>query len=82
MNQTLEPSLYAYVGYTPVTSSSLIHSPGNISRQLNSSCPPSEIDLLHPKASKMLKQFNTERQQATEALLLTQYFQRQAYDKG
>ena len=41
-----------------------------------------ENDLLCPDASEMLEQFNAERQQAQEALLLGHYFQKTAYNKG
>ena len=73
---------YLLRGYVPVTSSSLIHSPENISRYSDSSHPLAENNSLHPDASKMLEQFNAERQQAQEALLLGQYFHKQAYNKG
>ena len=73
---------YLLRGYTPITSSSIIHSPGNIRRYSDSSHPSSKSDSLCPEASKMLEQFNAEQQQAKEALLLGQYFQRRAYDKG
>ena len=45
---------YLLRGYVPVTSSSLIHSPENISRYLE------ENDSLRPDASEMLEQFNAE----------------------
>ena len=62
---------YLLRGYVLVTSSSLIHSPENISRYSDSSHSLTENDLLCPDASKMLEQFNA---QAQEALLLEQYF--------
>ena len=51
---------YLLRGYVPVTSSSLIHSPENISRYSNSSHPLAENNLLHPDTSEMLEQFNAE----------------------
>ena len=68
---------YLLRGYIPVTSSSLIHSPESISRYLEA-----ENDSLCLDASKMLEQFNAEQQQAQEALLLGQYFQKRAYNEG
>jgi hypothetical protein len=65
---------YLLRGYVPVTSSSMIHSPENISRYLDFSHSLMENDSLHPDASEMLEQFNAERQPAQEALLLGQYF--------
>ena len=59
-----------------------MHSPENISRYLDFSHPSTENDLLHPDAFEMIEQFNAERQQAQEALLLGQYFQKRAYNKG
>ena len=49
---------YLLRGYVPVTSSSLIHLPENISRYLEASYSLTENDLLRPDASEMLEQFN------------------------
>ena len=79
------------IGFTPayllrryvlVTSSSLIHSPENIYRYPDFSHSLMENGLLHPDAFKIVEPFNAERQQAQEALLLGQYCQKQAYNKG
>ena len=51
---------YLLRGYVLVTSSSLIHSPENISRYSDSSHPLAENDSLCPDASEMLEQFNAE----------------------
>ena len=73
---------YLLRGYVLVTSSSLIHTPKNISRYSDSSHLLRENNLLHPDTSEMLEQFNAKQQQAQQALLLGQYFQKQAYNKG
>ena len=66
---------YLLRGYAPVTSSSLIHSPENVSKYSDASYSLTENDLLCPDVSEMMEQFNAERQQAQEALLFGQYFQ-------
>ena len=65
---------YLLRGYVPITGSSLIHSPENISRYSEASYSLTENDLLCPEASEMVEQLNAEQQQAQEALLLGQYF--------
>ena len=74
--------VYLLRGYVPVTGSSLIHSPENISRYSEASYSLTENDSPSPDASEMLEQFNAERQQAQEALLLGQYFKKRVYNKG
>ena len=73
---------YLLRGEVPVTSSGLIHSPKNLFRYSDASYSLTENDSLCPATSEMLEQFNAERQQSQEALLLGQYFQKRAYDKG
>ena len=70
---------YLLRGYVPITGSSFIHSPENIPRYSEASLM--ENDSLRPDASEILEQFNAERQQAQEALLLGQCFQKRAYNK-
>ena len=57
---------YLLRAYVPVTISSLIHSPENISRYLEASYSLTENDSLHPDASEMLEQFNAEWQHGAD----------------
>ena len=51
---------YLLRGYVPVTSSSLIHLPENMSRYSDASYSLTDNDSLHPDTSEMLEQFNAE----------------------
>ena len=52
--------VYLLRGYVPVTGSSLIHSPENISRYSEASYSLMENDSLRLDASEMLEQFNAD----------------------
>ena len=82
---------YLFRGYTPITSSTILHSPNSIRRPCEN---PSQTKLccsailedigesLRPGAMEMVKQFSAERHRAQEALILGHHFQTKAYNKG
>jgi hypothetical protein len=82
---------YLLRGYTPITSSTIVHSPNPIGRPFEN---PSQTKLrcgailedigesLQPEAMEMVEQFSAERHRAQEALILGQHFQKKAYNKG
>jgi len=82
---------YLLRGYTPITSSTILHSPNSIGRPFEN---PSQTKLrcgailedinksLRPEAMEMVAQFSAERHRAQEALILGQHFQKMAYNKG
>jgi hypothetical protein len=85
---------YLLRGYTPITGTTLLHSPTSIPRPTGS--PASDrlrcgaiidnnidnAEALRPEAEEMVEQFTAERHRAQEALLLGQHFQRRAYNRG
>ena len=80
---------YLLWGYIPVIGSSLLHSPDSIPWYYSSEPHHKEItpeipdnDTLCPKALEIIELFKAEWQQAQEALQLSQYFQKRAYNRG
>jgi hypothetical protein len=85
---------YLLRGYTPITGTTLLHSPTSIPRPTGS--PASDIlhcgviidsnidnkEALQPEVEEMVEQFTAEWHRAQEALLLGQHFQRRAYNRG
>jgi hypothetical protein len=79
------------LGYTPITGSTILHSPDSINRPFKN---PSQGKLhcgtilkdinesLQPEAMEMVEKFSAKQHQAQEALILGQYFQKRAYNKG
>ena len=77
--------------YTPITGSTILHSLDSINRPFQN---PSQSKLrcsailedinksLRPEAMEMVAQFSAERHRAQEALILGQYFQKRACNKG
>ena len=82
---------YLLRGYTPVTSSTLIHNPEGIPRPATGNCildigsgadKQNKNAALHPAALEMTEAFIAECHRAQEALMLGQHFQKRSYNKG
>src|SRR6202790_1779192 len=79
---------YLLRGYTPVTGSTILHSPEPISRPPQSRefpqpyCGTATQETLSERALEMAESFNADRHRAQEALMLGQYFQRRADNQG
>jgi len=79
---------YLLRGYTPVTGSTILHSPEPISRPPQSGEFPQPYrgaatqETLNERALEMAESFNADRHRAQEALMLGQHFQRRAYNQG
>jgi hypothetical protein len=72
---------YLLHGYTPITGSTLLHSPISVPRPILDS-DSNNTESLRPDAEEMMEQFNAEQHRAQEALLLGQHFQCRAYNQG
>src|SRR6202453_345676 len=79
---------YLLRGYTPVTGSTILHSPELISRPLEDKEFPqphhgaTTLETLSGRALEMTESFNADRHRAQEALMLGQHFQKWAYNQG
>ena len=79
---------YLLRGYTPVTGSTILHSPEPISKPPQSGEFPQPYhgaatqETLSEHALEMAESFNADHHRAQEALMLGQHFQRQAYNQG
>ena len=79
---------YLLRGYTPVTGSTILHSPEPISRPLEGKEFPqphhgaATLETLSERALEMTESFNADRHRAQEALMLGQHFQKRAYNQG
>src|SRR6202167_6375951 len=79
---------YLLRGYTPVTGSTILHSPEPISRPLRDKEFPqphhgaTTLETLSEHALEMTESFNADRHRAQEALMLRQHFQKRAYNQG
>ena len=73
---------YLLRGYTPVTGSTILHSPEPISRPLKDKEFPqpyrgaATLETLSERALEMAGLFNADRHRAQEALMLGQHFQK------
>jgi hypothetical protein len=74
--------------YTPVTGSTILHSPELISRPLGDKEFPqphhgaATLETLSERALEMTGLFNADQHRAQEALMLGQHFQKRAYNHG
>jgi hypothetical protein len=79
---------YLLRGYTPITGSTILHSPNSINRPFSQSKLRCGAILeiinqsLRPEALEMVEQLSAEIHQVQEALILDQHFQKRAYNKG
>src|ERR1700683_4267338 len=80
---------YLLRGYTPITRSTILHSPEPILRPSEKEGSPQKgavvdatLETLSGCALEMTESFNVDCHRAQEALMLGQHFQRRAYNRG
>lgn len=75
---------YLLRGYQPETASTLINQPKGTTRPSNKTftAETEQDQVLHKQALNMVEQFKADRHWAQESLLLSQVFQRRAYNNG
>jgi hypothetical protein len=73
---------YLLRGYHPITGSSLVPSSEHVTRPEEANIAGGDTLVINEKAQKMIDEFEANRSRAKEALLLSQVFQKRAYNNG